>query len=133
MNLSSILKRSAVLALTAALMGGEATALAQHGLHYTLPNHTLSITTTDTPPTPLGTRWVSNTTTRPLPSDRYIRAVLRAGGIPPCRWEDGSGQRGSCVIDFATFGSNPNADGDVVVLVPTGINAQKRTVVLINR
>ena len=73
------------------------------------------------------------TATREMPSDRYIRAVLRSGGIPPCKWEDGSGQRGPCAIDFATFGSNPNADGDLVVFVPTGVNAQKRMVTLINR
>jgi hypothetical protein len=73
------------------------------------------------------------TATREMPSDRYIRAVLRSGGIPPCKWEDGSGQRGPCAIDFATFGAHPNADGDLVVMVPTGTNAQKRMVTLINR
>lgn len=75
----------------------------------------------------------SITAQREMPSDRYIRAVLRSGGIPPCKWEDGSGQRGPCAIDFATFGSNPNADGDLVVFVPNGVNAQKRMVTLINR
>lgn len=75
----------------------------------------------------------STTAQREMPSDRYIRAVLRSGGIPPCKWEDGSAQRGPCAIDFSTWGSNPNPNGDLIILVPTGTNAQKRMVTLINR
>jgi hypothetical protein len=125
MNLSALVKRSATLALSVSLAGAGVTAAAQYGLHYTLPNHTLSITTSDTPPPPTPVLHMSATTDRTRPSDRYIRAVLRAGGIPPCKWEDGYGQRGMCAWDDGT--------GDSIVNVPTGVNAQKRVVVLIER
>lgn len=130
MNLSALVKRSATVALSVSLAGAGATAAAQHGLHYVTPSHTVAITTSDTAPRTLRMS-DTDTTDRTPPTDRYIRAVLRTGGIPPCKWEDGSGQRGPCVWDAVTMGNR--SGGDAVVFVPTGTNAQKRMVVLINR
>lgn len=60
-----------------------------------------------------------------------INAYIRSeGGIPPCKWEDGSGQPGMCLWDARKRG---NGKGDVVVLVPTKPGHDKRVVVLINR
>lgn len=60
-------------------------------------------------------------------ANKFIRAH---GGIPPCKWEDGSGQPGMCLWDGATMG---NGKGDTVVMVPTKPGRDKRAVVLINR
>jgi hypothetical protein len=54
--------------------------------------------------------------------NKFIRAN---GGIPPCKWEDGSGQPGMCYWN--------DGSGDAIVLVPTKPGKDKRVVVLINR
>jgi hypothetical protein len=59
--------------------------------------------------------------------NRFIRD---AGGIPPCKWEDGSGQPGICFFDSRVRG---NKKGDVIVLVPVKGADDKKVVVLINR
>mgnify|MGYP001584301716 CR=1 FL=1 len=133
MNLSSILKRSASIAVSVALAGGATTAVVQEmGLAWTTPTHTVRVTTTDAPvqATTRAARPVDTDSDRA--TDRLIRAIKRAGGVPPCKWEDGYGQTGACVWDGATFG-NGAGNPDVIAWVPSGVNAQKRPVVLINR
>lgn len=64
------------------------------------------------------------------PTNSEIAKVRALGGIPPCKWEDGSGQNGICWWDSRNRG---NRDGDVVVLVPVKGADDKKVVVLINR
>lgn len=64
------------------------------------------------------------------PTSAEIIKVRELGGIPPCKHEDGSGQRGICWFDSRVRG---NGDGDVIVLVPAKGQDDKRVVVLINR
>lgn len=64
-------------------------------------------------------------------SQKQVNQYIRShGGIPPCTWEDGSGQPGMCLWDGRKRG---NGKGDVVVLIPTKPGHDKRVVVLVNR
>lgn len=64
------------------------------------------------------------------PTNSEIAKVRALGGIPACKHEDGSGQRGICWFDSRVRG---NGKGDVIVLVPAKGEDDKRVVVLINR
>lgn len=57
--------------------------------------------------------------------NQYIRDH---GGIPPCRYEDGSGQPGACY-----WNGGKNNKGDLLVMVPTRPGHDKRAVILVNR
>lgn len=46
--------------------------------------------------------------------NRFIRAN---GGLPPCKWEDGSGQAGPCVWIASKSG---DGNGDSLVAMPDG-------------
>lgn len=74
---------------------------------------------------------LSGTDNAEAATQQQINQYIRANhGIPPCKWEDGSGQPGMCVWHGNKFG---NKKGDTVVLVPTKPGHDKRVVVLINR
>lgn len=61
-------------------------------------------------------------------SQSQINAYIRSkGGIPPCKYEDGSGQPGLCYWDGSKRG---NKKGAQIVNVPTKPGHDKRAVIL---